>query len=165
MKRKDLKNIQDSGFKVPKDYFENFENTILNHARLKEKVSHSGFSTPEGYFDTVEEHILNRISTKKSTKVISLIQKKSIIYASSIAAAIVLLFSIVDFNKTVTYDSLEFETVENYILNEDIDSEELASLFNDSDFSEDGFNAISFSEDDIENYVNDNLDLNDLYIE
>ena len=162
---KHLKNIHESGFKVPQDYFENFENNIMSHVNLKEKVSDAGFTVPKDYFETAQVDILNKVSKEKSVKVIPLINKSSIIYISSIAAALVLLFSLVDLNKTVTYDSLEFETVENYILNEDINSEELASLFNDADFLEDSFNTISFSEDAIEDYVNDNIEINDLYIE
>ena len=53
MKLKDLKDIQDSGFKIPTEYLEEFEDSILKLASLKEKVSDSGFSIPEGYFDIV----------------------------------------------------------------------------------------------------------------
>ena len=165
MKRKNLKDIQDSGFKVPKDYFENFDNSIMSHANLNEKVSDSGFSVPDDYFDAVEENILNSISSKESTKVISLINRKSIIYISSIAAALVLLFNLINRNPGVDIDSIETASIESYLSSEDFNSDELAALFDDTEFLDDSFNSISFSEEAVEDYVNDNLELNDLYIE
>jgi len=165
MKLKDLKDIQNSGFKVPKDYFENFENSIMSHASLNEKVSDSGFNVPKGYFDTVEENILNSISQKEPVKVISLINRKSIIYISSIAAALILMFNLMERKSGVDIDSIETSSIESYLSNEDFDSGELAALFNDTEFLEDSFNTISFSEEAMDDYVNDNLELNDLYIE
>ncbi len=163
MKPKDLKDIQ-SGFKVPRDYFENFENSIMSHASLKEKVSDSGFSVPEDYFDAVETKILSN-TLQEPVKIISLINRKSIIYISSIAAALVLMFNVFEQKSGVDINSIETASIESYLSNEDFDADELAALFNDTEFLEDSFNTISFSEEAIEDYVIDNLELNDLYIE
>ena len=165
MKRNNLKDTQDSGFKVPKGYFDSFENAIMSHVSLKEQVSDSGFAVPEGYFDAVEETILNKVSQKESKKVISLVNRKSIVYITSIAATLVLLFTIINRNPDVDINSIETASIESYLSNEDFDTDELASLFSDTEFLDDSFNIISFSEEAIENYVNDNLELNDLYIE
>jgi len=165
MKPKDLKDIQDSGFKIPTGYLEEFEDSILKFASLKEKVSDSGFSIPEGYFDSVESKILSQIPEKESRKVISLINKKSIIYATSIAASLVLMFNLIDFNTKIDINSIETSTIESYLNSEDFDSDELAALLIDSDFLDDSFDTMNFSEEAIEDYVYDNLELDDLYIE
>jgi hypothetical protein len=165
MKPKDLKDIQDSGFKIPTGYLEEFEDSILKLASLKEKVSDSGFSIPEGYFDSVESKILSQIPEKESRKVISLINKKSIIYATSIAASLVLMFNLIDFNTKIDINSIETSTIESYLNSEDFDSDELAALLIDSDFLDDSFDTMNFSEEAIEDYVYDNLELDDLYIE
>ena len=165
MKHKNLKDIHGSGFKVPKDYFENFEDSIMSQTSLNEKVSGSGFNVPQDYFDTVEEEILSKVSQKDSVKVISLFNKKTILYVSSIAATFALMFSIFNSNSELDFDSIETTTIESYLNNEDFESNELAALFNDTDFLDDNFNDINFSEEAIEDYVNDNLELNDLYIE
>ena len=165
MKPKDLKDIQDSGFKIPTGYLEEFEDSILKFASLKEKVSDSGFSIPEGYFDSVESKILSQIPEKESRKVISLINKKSIIYTTSIAASLVLMFNLIDFNTKIDINSIETSTIESYLNSEDFDSDELAALLIDSDFLDDSFDTMNFSEEAIEDYVYDNLELDDLYIE
>ena len=165
MKPKDLKDIQDSGFKIPTGYLEEFEDSILKLASLKEKVSDSGFSIPEGYFDSVESKILSQIPEKESRKVISLINKKSIIYTTSIAASLVLMFNLIDFNTKIDINSIETSTIESYLNSEDFDSDELAALLIDSDFLDDSFDTMNFSEEAIEDYVYDNLELDDLYIE
>jgi len=158
-----LNNIEESGFKVPENYFENLEASILSHVNLKEKATDAGFTVPKDYFSKVEDTILTKVTKKEPVKIIPLINKKTIFYISSVAAAILLLFNLNIFNNKVTYDALAYDTVENYVLNEDIATEELATLFNEVDFSEEGFEAISFSDEAIQDYINDNIELNDLY--
>lgn len=165
MKRKDLKDIQDSGFKVPKDYFENFEDSILSHTSLKEKVSDSGFNVPQDYFDFVEEEIFSKVSQNDSSKVISLLNKKAVLYVTSMAAALILMFNLIDRKSEVDINSIETASIERYLSDEDFGSDELAVLFDDTEFLDDSFNSISFSEEAMEDYVIDNLELDDLYIE
>ncbi|MDO6597047.1 hypothetical protein Q4512_08975 [Oceanihabitans sp. 2_MG-2023] len=162
---KDLKSIQESGFKVPKNYLENFEASILSQAKLKEKVTKSGFTIPKGYLKNVEDTILTKVHKEESVKVIPLFSKRNIIYISSIAAVIALLFNLSNINTKATYDSLSLETVENYILNEDYSTDDLASLFTNVDLLEEDFNTISFSDEAMQEYLNNNLEINDLYTE
>jgi hypothetical protein len=137
----------------------------LSHTSLKEKVSESGFSIPEDYFDIVEDNILSRISQKEPVKVISLINRKSILYVSSIAAALILMFNLIDRKAGIDINSIETTSIERYLSDEDFGSDELAVLFDYSEFLDDSFNSISFSEEAMEDYVIDNLELDDLYIE
>ena len=55
-------------------------------------------------------------SEKENTKVISLFNRKYIIYASSIAAAILLLFNLSVFDKKISWEDIDLESFENYII-------------------------------------------------
>ena len=161
-----LNNIKDSGFQVPKDYLDNFEASIISHVNLKEKVSDAGFTAPKDYFENIEDTILTKVIKEESIKVIPLFNKRNLIYISGIAAAIFVLFNLPTLNKEVTYASLSTETVEDFVLNEDYSANDLAILFNDIELLEgDGFNSISFTEEAMQDYLNNNLELNDLYTE
>jgi hypothetical protein len=60
MTKNSLKNME-TGFKVPKDYFENFEDRLLSELKLKETASPSGFKLPEDYFDSLDNKILDAV--------------------------------------------------------------------------------------------------------
>ncbi|MCB4808808.1 hypothetical protein LG651_11145 [Tamlana sp. 62-3] len=162
MSNNSLHNIKKSGFKVPQDYFTNLDDTLLTVTKLKNEVNKTGFSTPNNYFDTLETSVLNKVSKRKATKVISIFSKKNIVYASSIAAAVILLFSLTLFNKqNISWNTLDVDTVENYILNEDLTSYDMANLFADEDFNIDNFINHDFEEENIESYLIDHIDLDD----
>ena len=165
MNNDNLNKIKNTGFTVPKDYFKDFEDTIMSQAKLKYGVSDSGFNTPEDYFENLEETILNKVAKKETTQVIQLFSKRNLIYLSGIAAAVLLLFNLSVFNKEITFDSLDFETVENYIINEELSSYEIASFLTDDDLLEENFIQDNFSDETIETYILDHLDIEDLISE
>lgn len=153
MKNKHLHNIKNSGFKVPDNYFEELEGSIFSQANLKDLAVDSGLKEPEGYFDNLEEQILSKVVSKKETKVIGLFTKKTLFYGSSIAAAIVLLFNLTFKNlNTISFDSLDIETVNNYILNE-AETDELAALFTDTELDETNFINYNLTDDTIDSYL------------
>ncbi len=164
MKINKLHNIKKTGFKVPEDYFDNLEDTILLHKALKKLSIESGFKTPNDYFDNLENTILNNISDKKSPKVISIFRRRNLIYVSSIAAAVVLLFNLSLFEKETGWEAIKAETVENYIINENMGSYEIASLLIDDDFNKVSFTAIELSEEALENYLLEQTTVEDLII-
>jgi len=86
MTKNNLHNIKETGFKAPKDYFDNLEDSILSEIKLKESSSDTGFKTPKDYFETLEDRIIEKTSEKKTPKVISLLNRRNLIYISSIAA-------------------------------------------------------------------------------
>jgi hypothetical protein len=158
MKNENLHNIKNSGFKVPQDYFEGLEDSILNEAKLKSIVSDTGFKTPDGYFDNFE------VTIEKETKVISIFSKKNMLFVSSIAAAIVLFFSLNIFdNSPLTFNDLDTTTVDNYILDE-TEIGELTPLFLNNELSETEFIDYSLSDEALDGYLEAG-DLNDLYFE
>ena len=163
MKHNNLHNNKKSGFKVPKDYFENFEASLISHVNLKEKVSESGFTVPKDYFENIENDILVKVNQKETVKVIPLFNKRNIIYVSSIAAAILLLFNLSTLNESFNIDSLETETVDNYILN-NFEVDEIASLFSSTELSETNFIDYNLSDDTL-NYYLESLDETELILE
>lgn len=184
MKKKDLHNIKNTGFKtpnhyfdgledsilgeikldekvkgtvglkVPENYFEDMEASILSQVKLNDNVKSPGFTAPETYFDTLEDKILNKIPTKKESRIIALFNKKTILYASSIAAAIALFFSLYTSEESITFDSLDTEIVDNYILNE-TEFTELASLFVEAELNETSFIDYNLSDDTLDSYLED----------
>ncbi len=169
MQKKNIHNIKKPGFKVPKDYFNNLEDTLLSEIKLKELSHNSGFKTPENYFETLEDQIIEKTSIKRTPKVISLFNKKTLIYMSGVAAAVLLLFNISVFKTTSTWaslDTLDTETVEDYIINENItDSYEIASLLTNEELTNADFIEIDFNENNIETYLINHLNVEDLYFE
>lgn len=163
MKQKGLDHIDHSGFKTPENYFEGLEDRIYSQAKLKDQISDSGFKTPENYFDTLESRLLPQIESNKETKVLSLWNKKTIVYISSIAAALLILLYFNPSGTKDTFGGLDNATVDSFILDE-IDSSDLAALFTDSDLSEAEFIDYQLNDDTIDLYLED-LDDNDLIIE
>lgn len=163
-----LNNIKETGFKTPSNYFDAVEDNIMKALKQENNIKirkETGFKAPDNYFDLVEDVIINSIERKNTPKVISVFSRKNLLYASSIAAAILLLFNLSIFDKKITFDSLDIETVENYILYGDFSTYEIASLLSESDLIDNNFEQESFGADAIENYILDNLDVEALIIE
>ncbi|SFZ92529.1 hypothetical protein SAMN05428642_102779 [Flaviramulus basaltis] len=162
MQKNRIHNINKTGFKTPQDYFNNLEDAILSEIKLKESINNSGFKIPESYFDTFESRVMNQISDNETPKVISLFNKRTLVYVSSIAAAVLLLFNLSIFNKDLDWNKLDTETVENYMINEDISSYEIASLLSDEDLKEENFITYNLNEENVETYLLNNLDIDDI---
>ncbi|MBJ6367639.1 hypothetical protein [Snuella sedimenti] len=166
MKKQKLHNIKSPGFKVPIGYFNSFEDTLLSEIRLKDTLEGQGFRTPEGYFDDVEDSIMDTISSKNNTsKVVRLFSKRNLLYATSVAACFILLFSLPLLNTKITWDSLDTETVENYIMNENVGTYEIAALFNEEDLEEVDFVNHTFNEETLETYLLNHLNIENFIIE
>ncbi len=63
----------DEGFKVPKDYFDNFEEKIFDKISQEDKDTSllsdeltSGLKTPEGYFDAFEDQLIKKLNADDS---------------------------------------------------------------------------------------------------
>lgn len=160
-----LNNIKDSGFKIPKNYLDDFEDNFLSEIKLK-NIGSSGFKLPEGYLESIDEKILDKVSRNSEPKVINLFTRRNLLYVSSIAATILLLFNLSLFeSKKVTFDTLETANVENYIMSEGIDSYEIGALLNNEEIIEENFVEHNFSEENMENYILNNVDVLNYYSE
>ncbi|AJR03471.1 hypothetical protein [Siansivirga zeaxanthinifaciens] len=165
---KDLKsyNIKHSGFKVPDNYFETLEDQLFSEIKLKNTIDDAGFKIPENYLSNLENAIISKVKEEKTGKVITLFNRKKLIYISGVAAAVLLLFTLTFNSKSNNWNNLDFEMVENYMITEDIlDSYEIASLLPEEDLIESNFIQIDFNEENIENYLLNNLDIEDLTTE
>jgi hypothetical protein len=163
MKTNKIHSITNSGLKTPKDYFDNLEDRFMAEIKLSEAKNNSGFKAPEGYFDSLENSILNKVSEKETSKVIPLFNKKNLIYISSIAAAVLLLFNLSIFEtNTNSWDSLDADTVENYILDENLGAYEIASSLLEDDMLEENFASLEFTDEAMEGYFLENTSVEDL---
>lgn len=166
MKDKKLHSIKHPGFKTPEDYFDSLEQRLFSQAKLKGQLDSSGFAMPENYLNGLEDTILNKIA-KEEPKVISIFSKRTWIYASSIAAAVLLLFTLsILQTKPTSFETLDIETVENYILEENVvDSYELAALMTEEELTESGFIDANFDENHIETFLLEHLEVEDLLLD
>ena len=163
-----LNNIKNPGFKTPDNYFETIEDNIMDAIKQENALNLStetGFKTPNNYFNNLEDVIISKIETKNSPKVIALFTKRNLLYASSIAAAVLLFFNLSIFDKEITFDSLNTETAENYIIDEGISSYELAALLPNDGLIETDFIQQNITDITLENYLLDNFDFEELIIE
>ncbi|MEC3908348.1 hypothetical protein VOI54_15060 [Tamlana sp. 2201CG12-4] len=167
MKNIKLNDIKSTGFNLPDGYLESFDDKLLNKLEGKTQLEsiNSGFKTPEGYFKTVEETIINKVSINQKTKVISLVNKKTVIYISSIAAAVLLLFNLSIFEKQPSFNNLDTESVENYLIDENMSSYEIASLLTDEQLNDEDFIEHSLEEENIEEYLIEHADIETLMLE
>lgn len=162
MKDNTLHNIKKTGFKVPKDYFEGLEDSIIHQAKLSEKIEKTGFKTPQGYFEGLEDSILSK--TQKTPKVIPLFSKQNFIYAASIAAVLVIMFNVF-WNTSNTTTNLEVTDIEQYLLQQDVSDYELATLLTEDDLASDNFVDLDISDESLENYLLEHATLEDLITE
>lgn len=169
MKKENRHNIKDSGFKTPDNYFESLDAQILERISEKEIVSateDSGFNVPNEYFDSVEAKILEKLKTKHETPVIALKSKRTLYYVAGIAASFALLFSLV-FNTNdnqLSIDALDTASIESYLYQEDYSNDDFASLLITDDISEMDFIDVNLSDDTLNDYL-EHIDTEDLMLD
>ena len=148
---------KNSAFKVPKVYFENFDEAFFNELELKNQVKESGFKTPDDYLDEFNASIPRTLKSNNSRK----INKKYSFYISGIAAALVLLlmFSL----PREEIQEISLETIENYLINEEDQSEALSNILTLEDLNDVSTLEVSYSE--IENYILQNASVETLLID
>ncbi|MFD0989607.1 hypothetical protein ACFQ1R_05830 [Mariniflexile jejuense] len=158
-----LQNIKKTGFKVPKDYFESLEDSILSDLKLKELSPKSGYTTPDNYFNTLEDNIINTINQTKEVKVVKLITWRKAAYATAVAASLILMINVFFNNtKNITIDTIETASIENYIIDEDVEANEFASLFTKEDLQDVQLITDGYNSETLENFVFDNLEIEDI---
>ncbi|MDT0556803.1 hypothetical protein [Patiriisocius hiemis] len=156
------------GFKVPSNYFDEFEEKLFNTLESQTLPKETGFKVPEGYFDSFDVSIPSKTIEVIETKVVPLYKKPSFIVAASIAACIAIIFSVINFgNTTSSIDTIDFASLESYIEtgNLDIETYELEAML-DQEIIEDLSNTmVTFSDENLEDYLLNNIDDTTLLIE
>ncbi|MEM1001516.1 MAG: hypothetical protein AAGH46_02580 [Bacteroidota bacterium] len=168
MKKENLNSIKKAGFKVPEGYFDDVSKSILDKINNEHKEvipSSNGFKAPDNYFDEVESEIIAQTLSKNEAEVIPLYKRKFIYYLSGVAAAILILFSLMPLNNP--NNELTIEMVETYFEESELDSYELAELLLESDLLElEDLNIEpKFDDLEIEAYLLENADLEQIIIQ
>lgn len=154
--------IEKTGFKTPDNYFDGIEDTVYKKIKAQEQlqaVKSPGFNTPEAYFDSVEDRVFEQL--EESSKVISLINTKRVLYIASMAAAAILVLTLILKSPTSSFEDLDTELVENYIIEQELSTFELTALFSETDLSNINIDPIgeTISDDTLENYLIDNVEI------
>lgn len=125
----------------------------------------SGFKVPENYFEQFEAKMMEQISKEKETKVVSLFYRKQV-WISAIAAVLLLAIAIPVYFNMVKENNLDAGTIEVYLSQQQgIGITELSKHLTDEDIAE-LENNLSMNEansDAVEDYLSESENL-DYYI-
>ena len=146
------------GFKVPDNYFDNFEARLFDNLKSKALPKDSGFRAPHGYFESFEDNLVQKLfPSDKRPKVIRLNSKRTLAYVFAIAACLALIVSVALQKESLVQqlDSLKVATIENYIDEGymDLESYEVMALLNDDDLVNMNIENDIFSEENLETYL------------
>lgn len=121
MKSDNTRYPQKPGFKVPEDYFGNFEERLMQRLREEKSselpVARGSFGVPEAYFDSLEDRIINKIENA-DRPVIRLWRKEYLFYAAAVIALCLLMFGNlfrVESDNPIGWEDIEISAIENYI--------------------------------------------------
>lgn len=161
MKKDKLNTVKSTGFKTPQDYFESFDERLLEQLNKEdtiEGIEAPGFQVPTDYFNSFEDKLFEKINNHQKP-VINLRSRKTFYYVAGIAASLMLALAI--FVNKDNNSALSVEMVESYLENSDLDSYELAELLSDADLLEEDFIIIetNYNEGYLENYLLENTDI------
>lgn len=165
------KKQKNSGFKAPEGYFENFTDDLLNKMSKETSSlpSEDGFKVPEGYFDNLTKEVLKK-TTEEESKVISLRSYRKYLYAAaSVAAVLVLVFSIQwRGDSSFTFDDLARTDIEIYLEDSELglSSHELAEVLVTEELEVDDILNSELDDENIIDYLENNIDdIDDLNLE
>lgn len=129
------------------------------------KEMKSGFKVPENYFEQFEAKMMEQISKEKETKVVSLFYRKQV-WISSIAAVLLLAIAIPVYFNMAKENNFDAGTIEVYLSQQQgIGITELSKHLTDEDIAE-LENNLSINEansDAVEDYLSESENL-DYYI-
>jgi hypothetical protein len=169
MKNKNLNSIKKVGFKIPDNYLESFDNSILNKLNKTQSLKNnykSGFKTPDHYFEQLDDTLINKLTTKKTVKIISLVSWRKVTYITGIAASIILMVSLFNNNKSQpTFGDLEIALIENYITEKDFTNDDLASLLSEESLTLNNFMDSNLNSSHLEEYILDHSSTEDFFNE
>ncbi len=166
MKSKKLNNIKSSGYKTPDHYFESLEDTIFSRLaenRLSTKIKSSGFNAPDDYFESLDAKVLNALDRKDESKVILLFNWKKAAYISGFAASLIIAINLLlDNSADFTFDDLETASIQNYLLDEDLNAYDMVPYLGNTTLDTGDFIENRMNESEIEDYLFQNSDIEQL---
>jgi hypothetical protein len=163
--KKELPHIKSPGFKIPENYFETLEEQILDKIALQEMSSKQNpFQVPSDYFENnAEKAFAKAIKAGKQVKVIPLYKKEIFRYAVAVAAVVLLVVSVFQFQSQKPFTTDESFTYSTLIENDFIDLSliDFEYLLTD-EMLDDEMILSSLNKDEIEDYLMN--DLNGTYL-
>ncbi len=167
MENKNLHTITKTGFKIPVTYFDALEDAVFS--KLKEdaicaKVNSSGFKVPENYFESLDVKVLSSVNNNHGkSKIISLFNWKKVAYVTGIAASIILAISLFFTNSNnFTIEDIDTASIESYLMNEELNSYDITPYLDTANINSDNFVENTLKASDIENYLLQNSDVENL---
>lgn len=155
-------------FKVHDNYFENFEDSILES--LENQHNKSTLKVPENYFENFEQKVISKLNStteNKQVKAISLRSKIIKISATISVAASLALFFIFNQqqNDDLSFDSLALSEIEEWIDQDklDLDAYQIAAVYTETKLQPNLLNA-AINEDELEEFLK-NENINELLYE
>ena len=125
----------------------------------------SGFKVPENYFEQFEAKMMAQIPVEKETKVVSLFYKKQV-WISAIAAVFLLAIAIPVYFNMASESNLDASTIENYLAQQqNVGITELSKHLTDDDIIalEKNLSLNESNPDAVEDYLSESENL-DYYI-
>ncbi|WP_228851137.1 hypothetical protein [Aegicerativicinus sediminis] len=166
MKELDFNSGKGSGFKIPKDYLQDFDSSMyakISEENLKSNIEASGFTVPKDYFSSFEKNLQSAMADKVEPRVIPIFERPIIKVAMAIAAILVVYFSFFNSPTTSTnFQKLETSSIDNYLSDISFTSEELATLMENEDLNLSYLEETQIHEDALQSYFEDQLIIDDL---
>jgi propanediol dehydratase large subunit len=125
----------------------------------------SGFKVPDNYFEQFEAKMMEQISTEKETKVVSLFYRKQV-WIGAIAAVFLIAIAIPVYFNMANNSNLDDTTIENYLVQQQgIGITELSKHLTDEDIValENNLSLNETNTDAVEDYLSESENL-DYYI-
>ena len=125
----------------------------------------SGFKVPENYFEQFEAKMMAQIPVEKETKVVSLFYRKQV-WISAIAAVFLIAIAIPVYFNMAKESSLDASTIENYLAQQqNVGITELSKHLTDEDITalEKNLSLNESNPDAVEDYLSESENL-DYYI-
>lgn len=121
----------------------------------------SGFKVPENYFEQFEAKMMAQIPEQEKTKVVSLFYRKQI-WISAIAAVFLLAIAIPVYFNMASENNLDASTIENYLAQQqNVGMTELSKHLTDEDITalEKNLSLNESNPDAVEDYLSESEDL------
>jgi hypothetical protein len=170
------KNKYTTGFKIPEGYFEEFDARMRDKLKEEQLPKDAGFAVPEGYFDAIEEKILQAETTYKwqpfrnAQNYGAKPHPKKFVYSLvGIAAVLAIILSLFPFGTgaAISFEDLNETAVSEYIQDGalNLTADDLAMYLQDEYFDLLVIPSEEISEENLSDYLLNNLDNNTLLFE
>lgn len=170
MKKSQLHNIKETGFKTPDTYFDTFDQRLMNKMAIQKGMASMvdpGYKVPDNYFEDFDAKLQTRLKneghTKDTVKVITMRFWRNAGVISGVAAALILMFTLIlKSDAPLSINQVETASLEDYLNDENLNTYDIGSLLDDDNLVLDNFVSSTFTEESLENYLLNNTSIEDL---